>query len=267
MAEHGYYLDNYPNGVCLPGSSMSGDGMTRALRYIPTSQFHILIKAMKAADQDRRCGFKAYKSRTSQDIKGMSISPGLQYARSLLPDAALLESRAPIVVFAPPSGASESERTGYFLDGTIRSTTQSTNTTLPDVQGEKYNTHESGSPTSSEMPAAAVMLRGSGQQHVARGMECDLSAHHGEINQSRLCSSPPMFVDEMIQQDNSGEADNREASTITRRRIDHSVERDIHHLPLPNLCPVYNTQSIIIPLQLSLGYPLIVSSFCSPDAA
>ena len=130
MAEHGYYLDNYPNGVCLPGSSMSGDGMTRALRYIPASQFHILIKAMKAADQDRRCGFKAYKSRTSQDIKGMSISHGLQYAPSLLPDAALLESRAPIVVFAPPSGASESERTGYFIDGTIRSTAQSMNATV-----------------------------------------------------------------------------------------------------------------------------------------
>jgi hypothetical protein len=124
-----------------------------------------------------------------------------------LPDAALLESRAPIVVFAPPLDASESERRGYFLDGTIRSTAQSTNATLPGVH------------------------------------------QHREI---------------------SGDVDNR---IIKRRRIDADRRddqlsaRDIHHLPLPELCPVHSTQSIIIPLQLSLGYPLIVPSFYSPEAA
>ena len=82
MAEHGYYLDNYPNGVCLPGSSLSDD-MTRALRYIPSTQLNILIKAMKATDQGRRCGFRPHNARTSQDIKGMSIRlPCIIYAHS-----------------------------------------------------------------------------------------------------------------------------------------------------------------------------------------
>ena len=186
------------------------------------------------------------------------------------PNAELLESRAPIVVFAPLPGASESERREYFLGGTIHLTTQSTNAALPGVQGEKYNTHQSGSCTIPEMPAAAAaMLGGSGQQRtpVARDVDCDMSAQRGDIAQNkprRLRSSSLTTVNEIVQQDNNGEADNREASTTKRRRIDDTDRRDISpsshdQVPAlerdiqPELRPAHSNQPIVIPLQLSLS--------------
>ena len=193
----------------------------------------------------------------------------------------MLESRAPIVVFAPPSGASESERRIYFLDGTIRLTTQSTNAGLSGVQGEKYNTHQSGSCTLPEMPAAGVMLGGSGQQRtpVARDTDC---AQRRDIAQNiprRLRSLSLTSVNEVVQQDNNGEADNQEATTISikRRRIDDTDRRDISpashdQISVPKrdiqlqLRPAHSNQSIVIPLQLGLSLscppmPTVPSSY------
>ena len=170
----------------------------------------------------------------------------------------MLESRAPIVVFAPPSNASDTECREYFLDGTIRSRTQSTNADKKNIQ--------SGSCASLKMPAtAAAALGGSGQQRapVDRNVDREMNVQHKEITKNksrRLRSSSPTFI---VQQDNGEEVDKPAASAAKRRRIDNtdrrdiSAEKDIPYSPLPQLHFAHSNQPIVVPLQLSLSYSLM----------
>ncbi|KAM6490435.1 hypothetical protein JOM56_014108 [Amanita muscaria] len=100
LAENGYYLDNYPD-ITLPGSinAAKSAGRKKGIREVPVEEQRTLFVAMMATDY--QCTFKAYKSRSSVDIK------------------ALQEGEAPIVIFAPPTGSSKSERgKRYFLNRT-----------------------------------------------------------------------------------------------------------------------------------------------------